>query len=746
MRWIIVVGGLALMLMTTAGCKQQCYMTECDFNHYKDIMPLALENNKPFSILPPGPIYTPDPANTDDPDRPIRYLSLAEAIAIALERGNIGEADPNRLLGIQGIRGAGVASDNIRVLALNPAIAGATIELALSKFDAVWNTSITWNNTDRPVGTPLDTFQAQNQVNAIEQQEATFTSSILKPLPTGGVAGITFTTDYQFTNLPARVNPSYRPALQFQFEQPLLQGYGVEINQIRARHPGNLFTPGRLFNLQPTQEGVLITRLRFDQERAEFERRVNLLLLNVESAYWTLYGAYMTLFAQEQGLRAAYEAWKISYENWRVGRIPDQQLAQARAQYEIARSQRLAALGSGGGGGGLQPLIVQQQPGVLEAERQLRGVLNLPPSDGYRLVPCDSPTLAPYKPDWNTALNEALALRPELIMARQEVKTRQLNLIEAKNNLLPDLRAFATYDINGIGNRLDGAQINNTFRSLASDHFNNWQLGLNLNYPFGYRQAYASVRIARLQLAQSYALLKEQELRAARALDIPYRRITELYAQISILRAQRQEIARVLQAALEIYRAGSARAVGGEQQQLAGTLAAVLQAQQTWANALSSEINFIIQYNIELANFEFNKGTIMQHNNVQIAEGPLPKCAQVRAVEHERERTKALVLATRPNPDLLPSCCPDGCGTADADGAPPLPAVLNATPPLPKLPPPEQLKMPQPINGNPPKPADTAPLPTPLTPARPETERSLPLLRGLTPPAPPAAPEAGMGR
>ena len=40
----------------------------------------------------------------------------------------------------------------------------------------------------------------------------------------------------------------------------------------------------------------------------------------------------------------------------------------------------------------------------------------------------------------------------------------------------------------------------------------------------------------------------------------------------------------------------------------------------------------------------------MQHDNVIIAEGSLPHCAQVRAVEHERRRSKALVLRERAEP------------------------------------------------------------------------------------------------
>ena len=52
-------------------------------------------------------------------------------------------------------------------------------------------------------------------------------------------------------------------------------------------------------------EGILITRIRFDQARAEFERNINFMVINVEFAYWTLYGSYWTLYSREQALRQA---------------------------------------------------------------------------------------------------------------------------------------------------------------------------------------------------------------------------------------------------------------------------------------------------------------------------------------------------------------------------------------------------------------------------------------------------------
>src|SRR5207247_2174782 len=152
------------------------------------------------------------------------------------EHGTVGAGNPgnpgfaNDILGqTQGLTGGAGSvtggNDNIRVLALVPAIAAADIEGSLSKFDARWVTALARTTTGRPVGTVPDTFQAAaRQATAINTTDANFTSSLTKPLPTGGVAGITFRTDYELSNLNPRINPSYRPALQFAFDQPLLQG------------------------------------------------------------------------------------------------------------------------------------------------------------------------------------------------------------------------------------------------------------------------------------------------------------------------------------------------------------------------------------------------------------------------------------------------------------------------------------------------------------------------------------------
>src|SRR5262249_23699727 len=142
-------------------------------------------------------MHSGTPTTVLDPNRPIRYMSLAEAISIALEKGTRGSPALNGQGDDTLVRFAGaggLSDDAIRVLALDPALAQASIERSLSKFDAIFQSSMSWNVVDRPIGTALDAFQAgrTGALNAIQSDNASFSALLAKPLPTGGTAGITF--------------------------------------------------------------------------------------------------------------------------------------------------------------------------------------------------------------------------------------------------------------------------------------------------------------------------------------------------------------------------------------------------------------------------------------------------------------------------------------------------------------------------------------------------------------------------
>lgn len=672
MAWRMGFTGLVLAVLAALGCHQQTFLTEADYHAYHDLaLPPCLEESEPIKGVVPCAGSAPPPMTVDDTQRQPRYLSLREAIAIALEHGTVGVQSPNSPgLAVDTLGGfagrTAQSADGIRVLAFDPAIVANDIEVSLSKFDALWNTALNWSRTETPLGTsPListgagvATFGGLGSVSSIASDQVAFSTGLVKPLPTGGTAGVTFGLTRNRSTPHSAIDPVYQPQIQFTFEQPLLQGFGEEINQLRPNHPGSLLTP---FSTGLPVEGILITRIRLDQAKAEFERNVNYLLLNVESAYWNLYGAYYNLYSREEGLRYAYEYWRLTRALFENGRTPVQTLEQIRLQYEQFRGQRLTALGQ-----------------VLESERQLRGLLGLPIEDGTRLVPVDAPVLAPVKPDWRTALDEALARRPELAIARQELKFRQLDLIRVKNDLLPDLRFVASDTIFGIGSELGGGRDpSNAFHNLGNDPFNNFSLGLRLSVPVGYRFAHAEVRDAKLQLQRSYVNLITEEDKAQRYLGLVYRQVQEFQDQIQVQKAALRAATVQLEGYYELFQQGRA----------AGSDANLILALQNFSNSVANYYAAIVQYNNALAAFEFAKGTLMQHDNVVIGEGAPPHCAQVRAVEHERQRTEAIVLSEKTGCVAQAACAGPGVAHLAPDTAVPVPVVEQNRPPVPEIPP-----------------------------------------------------------
>ncbi|MCI0456766.1 MAG: TolC family protein, partial [Gemmataceae bacterium] len=511
MRWKATIWTAAVAFATFAGCAHREFLTQEDYDkfHRENHLPLGMDTNPTLGAGPVSPERPPVPPSVDDPERKPRHVTLAECIAHALERGNtgiqsvrqLGTIDDDLLRGPSLFAGPNgfpfINADSIRVLSLNPAISGLGIDQALSRYDTGSVTTMGGSFVDQPI-------QGFNSFS--NGYFGRFASTLFKELPAGGLAAATFGTQYQNLSRPPinfpLLNPAYTPSLQFTFEQPLWQNFGTDINQLLTRgqqlggelsraHPeATQFLQGRAGSTN-TGASIMLSRIRFDQSRTELERAVNFTLVNVEVAYWNLYGAYVNLYSSEMALRQSYEAWKITKAKYEAGlkeggKITD--FAQTRGQYEQFRGDRLQALGR-----------------VLEAERVLRSLMGLPSEDGTQLVPVDTPTVAPYRPDWGTSLEEALTLRPELVVARHELKALQFDLTVQKNFLKPDVRLQSSYRIDALGTRLDGNgefldqslgrfRSDNAFRGLASNHYNSWNLGVTAQIPLGYRFENAAVR------------------------------------------------------------------------------------------------------------------------------------------------------------------------------------------------------------------------------------------------------------
>src|SRR5262245_22265365 len=85
MRWIATTAGLMLAITLGVGCSQQCSLPEDTFYEVHRL-PKELEKDPHAGSAPISPA-TPTPPDVDFPERAPKYLSLAEAFAIAMENG-----------------------------------------------------------------------------------------------------------------------------------------------------------------------------------------------------------------------------------------------------------------------------------------------------------------------------------------------------------------------------------------------------------------------------------------------------------------------------------------------------------------------------------------------------------------------------------------------------------------------------------------------------------------------------------
>ena len=216
-------------------------------------------------------------------------------------------------------------------------------------------------------------------------------------------------------------------------------------------------------------DGVMIARIRTDQSLADFEGGVRNIMRDLEDAYWELYFAYRDLEARKMGRDSALETWKKTAALYRTGSrggSADRE-AQARSQYFLFRAQ-----------------VEQALTDVFKNENRLRYIMGLSMSDGKLIRPADEPTTARVAFDWCGIHCEALTRRVEIRREKWEIKRRELELIAARNFLLPRIDAVGRYRWLGLGDELINQNHNEFFEQdssafgvLTSGEFQNWQLG-----------------------------------------------------------------------------------------------------------------------------------------------------------------------------------------------------------------------------------------------------------------------------
>lgn len=547
------------------------------------------------------------PLTLDNPDPKEEWLlTLDEVRQMALENSKVLRQLSGVSFGANGVSGTPtllLASPSAAMTVWDPAIIEsnptAGVQAALSAFDAVWSSNVSWQKADVPhnynddyqrtVGTRTDT--------------GTFQTTLSKTVATGGNVYASTGFGYDWSDASSRLwNSDWTSYVEAGFTQPLFRGAGVEFNRIAGPNGQMGYS-----------NGVVIARINTDIALVDFEMGVRQTLQDIEETYWNLYYAYRNLSAAASGYEAALKSWRDAEAKRNVGHPQGaaQNLAQAEKNYQTFKVSAQEA-----------------QNNLYRTEQLLRYMIGIAPTDGRLIKPVDEPTVARVRYVWEEIVAEGLARAPELRKQKWTVKKRELELIAQRNYLKPQVDLEGLYRFHGLGHDLIDSRNrrNNAFGSLTSGEYQNWGLGISSSITLGFRREMAAVRNAELALARERAILQEQELELVHNLSDSYRDVERNYRLI-------EDYLAVLRAARKQYRAVEASFTMNKT-----TLYEVLQAQQELADAETRYYRIVTDYNLAIVNLNYRKGSLLEYNGVTLAEGPWANKAYFDAWRRARER------------------------------------------------------------------------------------------------------------
>jgi outer membrane protein TolC len=488
------------------------------------------------------------------------------------------------------------------------------VEAALAEFDAQLNIT----------GSPL--FQTQDRPRNIVQSVVTSVFPTIQRTQSGNLnveiakrtaEGTVFRFTSETDSLAGNVQgfPTNQPLfgiwtqiLQMEVRQPLLQGRGAQVNRMP----------------------IVLARIGTDMEIAGLEEQLQDALNTIEFRYWDLYLQYRNVETARVARDSALGTWRIVYAKLAGGTEPVQAEAQAREQYFNFRSQLESALRQ-----------------LYDAENELRFLMGLAATDGRLIRPKDEPTLAEVEFGWSEILAEAIARRPELIQQRWRIKQREMELILARNQLLPRLDVGAQYRWLGIGDRLitadrtgipfkdvatDTGQGSSAWEELTGGKYQEFALQFQYQMPIGFRRELAGVRHQQLRLAREKAILEDMELDVSHGLAKGVRNLDTNF-KLSQTGANRWA------ASQEDVEAREERYLQG-----ASALDDVLEAQRRRALAQFAFWQAVVAYNQAIADLHTRKGSIMEYDGVGYEEGPWPQKAYWDALARARERDAGMYV------------------------------------------------------------------------------------------------------
>ena len=549
----------------------------------RDVVALALENNIDIEVQRYGPLLAREVLRRAQGGGALRSVGLGVApgpTSVSLSGVSINTNGAPSSAG-----GGGVSSGGGIVTQLGPSI---------PSFDPTLSGFVDFAHSTSPQSNTVLTG-----TTALVTGTKTVQASYSQTWAIGLNAQLTYASNNIHVNSNFfALNPYTSGDIDLQLTQNLLNGFGKAVNTRNIRVQKN--------NLKVTD--------------LQFKLQVITTVSAVLNLYWDLVGFNEEVKSRQQALDTADQLYKNNQEQVRIGTLAEIEVTRAQSQLFSARQDLLIA----------QTNLMQQET-ILKNALSRSGV---PSSDlaDVHIIPLDTISIPAGDESTTRSVPElvgvAMANRVELVHARINLDSNNLNLAGVRSSLKPSLQAFAELTNNGLSGiasqsalaqpgvaYFDGGY-GNLLEEVFRRNFPNYSAGLSLNIPLRNRAAQSDYVTSQLEIRQNELNLQKQ---------VNQIRVDVQNAIIGLQQA------RARYDAAKEARVLSQETFDGDKKKYdlgATTSYQVVQDQRDLASAQSSEVQAMANYTHARIQFDQALGTTMDVNNISVAEAMAGKVAK----------------------------------------------------------------------------------------------------------------------
>ena len=450
---------------------------------------------------------------------------------------------------------------DLKAAKMSPQLVDYQLQAARAAFNPRLTGTYGYNNQSSPVNsTVLDP-----NLTKVTTQTNTYNMGASQTLNFHGAAySANFNNSRAASNSSQVIyNPNFNSNVSATFTMPLLAGFKVD----------------------QTRNTLKTTTIQRQIADIQLQSTIENTKASVRTAYWNLRQAIEQIEINQRALDLANRLFEDNRVKVEIGTLAPIDTVQSEANVATSEQQLL------------QARIAWQT-----AELALKRLLASGPEDDiYKATinPTERAAISVQAVDIPTAVQAALAQRTDLAQAKKNIESSQIGLQLSKDQTKPQLDFSTTYRLTGQGGpKVSKGVITtpggySTALSQIGDLTNpTWSMNFNFTYPLGMAAAKANFARASIQMDQSLAQLKAQELTVSQDVTNAGLAVENTYKQFLAAQKSRQAQDKNAEAQQTRFDVGMS------------TNYEVVQAQNNQTNARLSELRAIINYMNAVAEFD----------------------------------------------------------------------------------------------------------------------------------------------